>query len=190
RGPRELRAGGNSTVHAGQHVGSVGRNGTGKSSLFALLLGELDADAGTVHVPSGLAVATVRQSSPSGKQSAIDFVLDGDAELRQVQGALATAESTGDAHALAELHARMADIGGYAAHARAARLLHGLGFAPNTHDKPIDSFSGGWRMRLNLAAALMCRSDLMLLDEPTNHLDMDTVLWLQGYLASYPGTLL
>ena len=189
RGPRQLLASVNFTVHAGQHVGIVGRNGTGKSSLFALLLGELDADAGTVQVPAGLSIATVRQSSPSGRQSAIDFVLDGDAELRHVQGALATAESAGDGHALAELHARMADIDGYAAHARAARLLHGLGFAPNTHDNAIDSFSGGWRMRLNLAAALMCRSDLMLLDEPTNHLDARGLDYLTAMLRAHPGAL-
>src|SRR5699024_5061566 len=120
----------------------------------------------------------------------LDFVLHGDTELRAVQTKLAQAEADNDGHAQAELHARLAAIDGYAAHARAARLLHGLGFAAHTHNAAIDSFSGGWRMRLNLAAALMCRSDLMLLDEPTNHLDMDAVLWLQGFLASYPGTLL
>ncbi len=190
RGPRKLLDDVTFTVHDGQRVGIVGRNGTGKSSLFALLLGEIGADAGDVQVPRGLSVATVRQESPAGARSALDYVLDGDTELRSVQAALAKAETDENVHALPELHARMAEIGGYAAHARAARLLHGLGFTPDTHDAPIDSFSGGWRMRLNLAAALMCRSDLMLLDEPTNHLDMDAVLWLQGFLASYPGTLL
>jgi len=190
RGPRKLLSDVNVTIHTGQHVGIVGRNGTGKSSLFALLLGELGPDAGDVHVPRNLTVATVRQASPAGAQSALDFVLDGDPELRAVQTKLAQAEADNDGHAQAELHARLAAIDGYAAHARAARLLHGLGFAAHTHNAAIDSFSGGWRMRLNLAAALMCRSDLMLLDEPTNHLDMDAVLWLQGFLASYPGTLL
>ncbi|HLQ84940.1 MAG TPA: ATP-binding cassette domain-containing protein [Salinisphaeraceae bacterium] len=190
RGPHQLLTDINLTIHGGQRVGIVGRNGTGKTSLFALLLGELGADAGEVHVPAGLTIATVRQSTPSGNQSALDFVLDGDAELRRVQAALAEAEAAADGLAQAELHARMAAIDGYAAHARAARLLHGLGFAPDRHLAPIDSFSGGWRMRLNLAAALMCRSDLLLLDEPTNHLDMDAVLWLQGFLASYGGTLL
>src|SRR5699024_1152612 len=121
RGPRRLLSNVNFTLHAGQHVGIVGRNGTGKSSLFALLLGELDADAGNVQVPSQLEIATVRQASPSGAQTAIDFVLDGDTALRKIQKKLAAAEAAGDGHALAELHGRMAEIDGYAAHARAAR---------------------------------------------------------------------
>jgi len=190
RGPHRLLAGVEGTIHAGQKVGVVGRNGTGKSSLFALIVRALDADAGTVDIAGDLSIASVRQRTPAGRQSALDFVLDGDAELRHLQRRLQQAESDGDNHAIAELHACMAAIDGYAAHARAARLLHGLGFAPATHDNAIDTFSGGWRMRLNLAAALMCRSDLLLLDEPTNHLDLDAVLWLQDYLGRYPGTLL
>ncbi|MBO9470421.1 ATP-binding cassette domain-containing protein [Endozoicomonas sp. G2_2] len=190
RGSRKLLENVNLRLHAGQRVGIVGRNGTGKSSLFALLLGELSADAGEVDLPARLDIATVRQETPAGEQPAIDFVLDGDTELRDIQNRLARAEEEADGNAMGELHARLAEIDGYAATARAARLLHGLGFSPDTHSAPIDAFSGGWRMRLNLAAALMRRCDVLLLDEPTNHLDMDAVFWLQEYLASHPATLL
>ena len=190
RGTEKLIEGLDLRIPAGQRMGIVGRNGTGKSSLFALLLGELSPDTGDVDVPANLDIATVRQEAPAGRQAALDFVLDGDTELRAIQNRLEAAEAEGDGLALAELHGRMAEIDGYAAHARAARLLHGLGFSPETHGAPIDAFSGGWRMRLNLAAALMRRCDVLLLDEPTNHLDLDAVLWLQGYLASHPATLL
>ena len=172
RGPRKLLENVNLRLHGGQRVGIVGRNGTGKSSLFSLLLGELTADAGEVDMPAGLDIATVRQETPAGSQPAIDFVLDGDTELRDIQRRLEKAEAEADGNAMGELHARLGEIDGYAATARAARLLHGLGFSPDTHSAPIDAFSGGWRMRLNLAAALMRRCDLLLLDEPTNHLDM------------------
>ncbi|GAB3679712.1 ABC-F family ATP-binding cassette domain-containing protein [Salinisphaera aquimarina] len=190
RGPRKLLEDVNLRLHAGQRVGIVGRNGTGKSSLFSMLLGELGADSGEIDVPRTLDIATVRQHTPAGSQLAIDFVLDGDTELRDVQARLEKAEIEGDGSAMAELHGRLGEMDGYAATSRAARLLHGLGFASATHYAPIDDFSGGWRMRLNLAAALMRRCDLLLLDEPTNHLDMDAVFWLQEYLGRHPATLL
>jgi len=178
------------TLHAGNRLGIVGRNGSGKSSLFALIQGELQPDAGSVAVPGNLTLAAVSQTTPSGEQPAIEFVLDGDAELRELETALAHAETGADAGRLAHLHERMHGIGGYAARARAARMLAGLGFTHDVQDNSLSSFSGGWRMRLNLARALMCRSDVLLLDEPTNHLDLDAVLWLQSFLADYPGCLL
>jgi ATP-binding cassette subfamily F protein 3 len=190
RGPRKLLEGATLAIFPGQKVGVVGRNGTGKSSLFAMILGELAADAGEVSVPKSLTIASVAQETPSGANSAIDFVLDGDVELRRLERALTAAEGTADAGKLAAIHERLSQIDGYAAHARAARLLHGLGFAPATHGNAVDSFSGGWRMRLNLGRALMSRCDLLLLDEPTNHLDLDAVFWLQDWLTSFPGTLL
>ncbi|WP_324997809.1 ABC-F family ATP-binding cassette domain-containing protein [Salinisphaera sp.] len=189
RGPRKLLENIDLRFQSGQRVGIVGANGTGKSSLLAMMLGELAPDAGDIDIPAGVETATVRQHAPAGAQPAIEFVLDGDIELREVESRLAQAEAEGDGHAMAEGHGRMAEIDGYAARARAARLLHGLGFAPSTFEAPIDDFSGGWRMRLNLAAALMRRCDLLALDEPTNHLDMDAVFWLQAYLASHPATL-
>ncbi len=190
RGPRELIAGLNWRIQPGERIGIVGQNGTGKTSLFQLLLGEIHPDAGDIAGTEGLDIATVRQHEPAGPQPAIEYVLDGDHELRSVEAELSRAEAEGNGTRQAELHGRLAEIDGYAARARAARLLHGLGFAADVHDRPLDSFSGGWRMRLNLAAALMRRCDLLLLDEPTNHLDMDAVFWLQEYLASHPATLL
>jgi len=177
-------------LHAGQKCGLIGANGSGKSSLFALILGELEADDGTLALPAEWVVAHVRQENPSGERRAIDYVMDGDTELRRVERLLAEAERRQDGEEVARLHTHLERIDGYRAHARAARLLHGLGFAPETRERPLDHFSGGWRMRLNLARALMCRSDLLLLDEPTNHLDLDAVLWLEGWLEHYPGTLL
>ena len=192
RGSKRLLEGAALTVHAGQKIGVVGANGSGKSSLFALLRGDLDADAGQVSLPPGWVIAHVAQETPAVATPAIDFVLDGDAELRAVERALADAEA--DPHAsgehLAELHHRFETIDGYSARARAGKLLGGLGFAAARHDDPVATFSGGWRMRLNLAQALMTRSDLLLLDEPTNHLDLDAVLWLEEWLQRYPGTLL
>ena len=190
RGPRELLRGLNLTVHAGQKVGLTGANGCGKSSLFALIRGELSPDAGNISLPADIVMAHVAQETPAVTRSAIDYVMDGDRELRRVQDALTTAEQDDDGHRQAELHARLEAIGGYTARSRAARLLHGLGFGPEQTEAPVASFSGGWRMRLNLAQALMCRSDLLLLDEPTNHLDLDAVIWLQDWLAAYRGTLL
>ena len=186
RGPRVLFAGASLQIHPGQKVGVTGANGTGKSSLFELILGTLHADAGDFRRPRDWVVAHVAQETPADPRPAIEYSLDGDAELREVEAAMAHAEG----ERLAELHARLETIGGYSARARAARLLHGLGFAPGEEDRPVASFSGGWRVRLNLARALMCRSDLLLLDEPTNHLDLDAVLWLEDWLRAYPGTLL
>jgi len=189
RGGQVLFSAVNFTVHAGQKLGLTGANGAGKSSLFALIRGELATDTGAVELPAGITLAHVAQETPADPRPALDYVLDGDRELRQLQAAIAQEEARGGA-ALGELHLRMAAIDGYAAPARAARLLVGLGFAPGDEDKPVVSFSGGWRMRLNLARALMCRSDLLLLDEPTNHLDLDAVIWLEQWLLSYPGTLI
>ena len=195
RGAKRLLDGADLTVHDGHRIGLVGANGSGKSSLFALLRGELVADGGDVDIPAAWTIAHVAQETPAVDLPAIEFVQDGDRELRTVERELAAAEAAHDAasasggHALAELHHRFEDIGGYAARARAAMLLSGLGFPAPRHGDPVASFSGGWRMRLNLAQALMCRSDLLLLDEPTNHLDLDAVLWLEDWLKRYRGTL-
>ncbi len=196
RGAKRLLEGANLTVHAGHKVGLIGPNGCGKSSLFALLLGELHADAGDVSLPPSWTIAHVAQETPAADSPAIEFVLDGDHELRAVERALQMAEAAAAVdpelagETLADLHHRFDDIGGYAARARAATLLAGLGFPVARHGEAVANFSGGWRMRLNLAQALMCRSDLLLLDEPTNHLDLDAVLWLEDWLVRYPGTLL
>lgn len=190
RGPRKLLEGLSFTIYPGWRVGVVGRNGTGKSSLFAMVMGELGADSGDVSLPKNLQIATVAQETPALSVPAIEYVLDGDAEWRVTDTALMQAEADHDAAALAHLHDVMHAIDGYAARSRAARLLDGLGFGPAEQTRAVAEFSGGWRMRLNLARALMCRSDLLLLDEPTNHLDLDAVLWLQSWLSAYPGTLL
>jgi len=177
-------------VHAGQRLGLVGPNGCGKSSLFALLRGELEEDEGEVELSPGLQIAHVEQQSPSGKRSALDFVQDGDIELRKIQRAMQAAESSGDDTRVHHLFERLETIDGFSAESRAARLLHGLGFSVQDGNRPVDAFSGGWRMRLNLARALMCRSDLLLLDEPTNHLDLPAILWLERWLNRYPGMVL
>lgn len=177
-------------VHHGYRVGVVGRNGSGKSSLFAMLTGELDVTAGELTVPPNVSIATVRQHTPSSDQSAMDYVLDGDTELRKIEAEIATALTDGHDDLLAGLYAKLEAIDGYNAGVRAAQLLQGLGFETTQHHNAVNSFSGGWRMRLNLAQALMCRSDLLLLDEPTNHLDLDAVLWLEDWLGSYKGTLM
>jgi ATP-binding cassette, subfamily F, member 3 len=177
-------------IHPGQKVGVTGANGAGKSSLFALLRGEIHADGGDVQVPADWQIAHVSQQLASSEQAAIEFVIDGDSGLRDLQQRLARAELDDEGALLAELHAELEAVDGYAAHSRAGRLLHGLGFSPAELQRPVSAFSGGWRMRLNLAQALMCRSDLLLLDEPTNHLDLDAVIWLENWLRSYPGTLL
>ena len=182
-------------LHPGWKIGLIGANGTGKSSFLALLRGELHAESGDLEIPAVWAVAHVAQDTPALPDPALEFALDGDTELRQIERELSVLEQAShateaDGHRLAELHARYADIGGYAARARAAELLHGLGFSDADLARPVAEFSGGWRVRLNLARALMCRSDLLLLDEPTNHLDLDAVLWLEGWLKSYQGTLI
>ncbi len=178
------------TVHPGWKIGVIGANGCGKSSLFALLRNELHPDAGDLSLPARWTVAHVAQETPALPDPALEFVLDGDAELRQIERDLQLAEAAHDGTRQAELHACFDAIGGYRARARAGKLMAGLGFAPNQLEQPVAEFSGGWRVRLNLARALMCRSDLLLLDEPTNHLDLDAVLWLEQWLRAYPGTLL
>jgi ATP-binding cassette subfamily F protein 3 len=178
------------TFNRGQKIGVTGANGSGKSSLFALLLGELHQDTGEFEIQPGLVVAHVAQETPSTEAAAIEYVLDGDAELRQLETALAAAEHAHDGTRIAEVHEDMHRIGAYSARARAAQLMHGLGFDDAEIEKPVSEFSGGWRVRLNLARALMCRSDVLLLDEPTNHLDLDAIVWLEQWLSAYPGTLL
>ncbi len=190
RGNKLLFEGASFQIHPGQKVGITGANGTGKSSLFALILGKLQADAGDLKLPREWVIAWVAQETPQDSRSAIEYVLDGDQELRQVEKKIAEAEAKGDGHELALLHGQFESIGGYQARSRAGQLLHGLGFKTGDEERPVTDFSGGWRMRLNLARALICRSDLLLLDEPTNHLDLDAVIWLETWLKRYPGTLL
>jgi ATP-binding cassette subfamily F protein 3 len=193
RGPRVLFQDATFQIHPGQKTGLTGANGTGKSSLFsliALILGALSSDEGTLDRPAGWIIAHVAQEMPATAQAAIEYVLDGDAELRRVQRELANAEHQDAGERIAQLHAELEHIGGYQANSRAASLMSGLGFRAGDETRPLSDFSGGWRMRLNLARALMCRSDLLLLDEPTNHLDLDAVIWLESWLKQYRGTLL
>jgi ATP-binding cassette subfamily F protein 3 len=190
RGARTLIEDASIQIHPGWRVGLVGANGSGKSTLFALLRGELHADRGDCEFPSTWRIASVAQETPALEMPAIEYVLDGDVELREIERELARAEALHEGHRVGELHARLGDIDGYGATARAAALLSGLGFADAEFERPVSGFSGGWRMRLNLAQALISRSDLMLLDEPTNHLDLDAIVWLEKWLAGYRGTLM
>jgi ATP-binding cassette, subfamily F, member 3 len=190
RGKRMLFTGATFGLFRGEKVGITGENGSGKSSLLGLVRGELTPEAGSFDMPSQLALAHVSQELAASDREAIEFVLDGDAELRQIEAALARAGEADDGVLLGELHGRYAGIGGYDAASRAATLMHGLGFSSADERRPVSAFSGGWRVRLNVAQALMCRSDLLLLDEPTNHLDLDAIVWLEGWLTAYPGTLL
>lgn len=190
RGPRLLFESSTLSIHPGQKVGITGGNGTGKSSLFALILGEVGADEGELSIPDSWVVAHVAQETPSLHCSAIDLVMDGDRELRRLQQALEQAQEAEDGVLQGELYAALEAIDGFNARNRAARLMQGLGFSVEQEALPVESFSGGWRMRLNLAQALMARSDLLLLDEPTNHLDLDAVFWLEEWLGRYAGTLL
>lgn len=185
RGPQKLLSDVSISIHPGYKVGLTGANGTGKSSLFAMLRNELGQDEGSVSIPPNWIIAHVAQQTPSTNISALEYVLQGDIEFIELQKQLATAEGV----QLGELHAKLDTIDGYTTESRAATLLHGLGFSQGQINNPVNSFSGGWRMRLNLAQALMCRSDLLLLDEPTNHLDLDAVIWLQTWLIAYQGTL-
>ncbi len=179
------------TLQPGSKTGIVGANGAGKSSFFALLRDEIHADEGDLEMPPRVAIAHVAQETPALPCSALDYVLDGDFELRKIEAEInAIAHDDNDGMAHGELFSRLDAIDGYTAPARAAKLLAGLGFSLEENSKPVSSFSGGWRMRLNLAQALMCRSDLLLLDEPTNHLDLETVVWLEEWLKTYPGMLL
>jgi len=177
-------------IHRGQRIGVVGSNGAGKSSLFKLLLGELHQDAGELLIPAQLRIAHMAQEVHTRDKSALDYVLDGDKPLRKVQIELAEAEAKEDNHAIARLHAELENLDGYTAPNRAEQLLLGLSFTMEQTQQPVQSFSGGWRIRLNLAQALLMPSELLLLDEPTNHLDLDATLWLENWLRQYPGTLL
>ncbi|MDR3098254.1 MAG: ATP-binding cassette domain-containing protein [Paraburkholderia sp.] len=177
------------TLNPGEKVGLIGANGAGKSTLFAVLRGELHADAGDFSMPPSWRIAHVAQETPAVEKSALEYTLDGDAALREIEARIASASAAHDGAAEAEAHAAFADADGYTAPARAEALLLGLGFTMAQTQQPVSSFSGGWRMRLNLAQALMCRSDLLLLDEPTNHLDLDAIVWLEDWLHRYPGTL-
>ncbi len=190
RGPRLLLDDTTLKVHPGQKVGVTGANGCGKSCLFSLILGDLSPDAGSVSMPADWVISHVAQQTPDDTRPAIEYVLDGDTELREVERQIEATDGAEAGERLAMLHARLETIDGYSARARAGRLLHGLGFAIGDEDRAVNEFSGGWRMRLNLARALMCRSSLLLLDEPTNHLDLDAVIWLEGWLRAYAGTLL
>ncbi|MEW8631293.1 MAG: ATP-binding cassette domain-containing protein [Candidatus Thiodiazotropha sp.] len=178
------------TLYAGWKVGITGGNGCGKSSLFDLILGDLQVDQGDLTLPQKIEIAHVAQETPALKRSALDYVIDGDRVVREIEQAIAEVEAGNDGAALAGLHEAYHNIDGYSAKARAGELLHGLGFTPEDESRPVAHFSGGWRVRLNLAKALMCRSDMLLLDEPTNHLDLDAVIWLESWLRSYAGTLL
>jgi ATP-binding cassette, subfamily F, member 3 len=190
RGTRLLIKEASFTIYRGEKTGIVGANGTGKSTLLALVLGELQPDAGNFDRPSQLVLAHVSQELDASDRPAIEFVMDGDVELRATERAIAKAAADNNGVALGNLHATYAAIGGYDARSRAGRLMHGLGFSSDDEARPVRAFSGGWRVRLNVAKALMCRSDLLLLDEPTNHLDLDAVIWLEEWLRNYPGTLL
>ncbi|MFD0321875.1 ABC-F family ATP-binding cassette domain-containing protein [Lysobacter gummosus] len=190
RGERLLLSNVDLTLHAGWRVGVIGRNGTGKSSLFAAIQGEVEADRGDIDVPNRVRIASVAQETPALDDPALDFVLSGDANVYKVIAAEREAVEREDWEAVAEAHHQLEELGGYDATARAGKLLHGLGFSADTHERAVKEFSGGWRVRLNLARALMTPSDLLLLDEPTNHLDLDAVLWLEQWLLKYPGTLL
>ncbi len=190
RGGKRLLHDSDLVIHPGQKVGLTGVNGSGKSTLFALIRGDMHADTGEFAIPSGWRIAHMAQEVKALEQAAVEYVLDGDHELRRIEQELAHAEASGDNNALARLHADFDAHHGYTARSRAEQLMHGLGFRQEQINNSVKDFSGGWRMRLNLARTLMCPSDLMLLDEPTNHLDMDAILWLEEWLKRYPGTLL
>jgi ATP-binding cassette subfamily F protein 3 len=190
RGSRLLLSDIDLVIQSGWRLGVIGRNGCGKSSLFAALQGTLEGDAGELEMSARLRLASVAQETPALPDAAIDYVLGGDEELAAAINDEVRAGERGDMEAMAKAHQRIEELNGYDGRARAGRLMHGLGFAPETHERAVQEFSGGWRGRLNLARALMCPSDLLLLDEPTNHLDLDAVLWLEEWLRRYQGTLL
>ena len=189
RGTKPLFENASAMVYAGEKAGLVGANGSGKSTLFAMLRGKLHADGGELDFPASWRVAHVAQETPAVDRTALDYALDGDTRLREIEAQLAKAQAAHDGHAEADAHIAYADADGYTAASRASTLLMGLGFSLAEISQPVASFSGGWRMRLNLAQALMCPSDLLLLDEPTNHLDLDAIVWLEDWLKRYPGTL-
>ncbi|RUT64680.1 ABC transporter ATP-binding protein (plasmid) [Morganella morganii] len=190
RGVRVLLDNATATINPGQKVGLVGKNGCGKSTLLALLKGELQAEAGNVTLPGNWSMAWVNQETPALDEPAIEYVIDGDCEFRELEAKLQLANEHNDGHAIAVIHGQLDTLDAWTIRSRAATLLHGLGFSQEQLETPVQAFSGGWRMRLNLAQALICRSDLLLLDEPTNHLDLDAVIWLEKWLKNYPGTLI
>ena len=190
RGTKLLLEGADVALNPGERIGLIGANGSGKSSLFALLRGELHTDKGELDYPAQWRVAHVAQETLALDRPAVEYAIDGDSALRSLEARLSTAEAEDHGALMGELHAALADAGLYTARSRAERLLAGLGFAAGEPDLPVSSFSGGWRMRLNLAQALMCPSDLLLLDEPTNHLDLDAIIWLEDWLKRYSGTLI
>lgn len=190
RGKKVLFEDASFIINPKDKVGITGANGTGKSSLFALIRGELEEDSGNFSMAGNVTISSVRQETPAVEDSALEYVIQGDVELCEIEAALAKAEAEEDGHAIGKLHQQLDSIQGYAARARAGALMHGLGFTADQEQLPVSSFSGGWRMRLNLAQALMCRSDLLLLDEPTNHLDFEAVVWLEKWLESYQGAVL
>ncbi|MBF4333851.1 ABC transporter ATP-binding protein [Vibrio anguillarum] len=190
RGGKPLLEKASATIQPGDKVGLVGKNGCGKSTLFALLKDELSIDAGSFSKPAHWELAWVAQETPALDRNAIEYVIDGDREYRELERRLSVAEEADQGTLVAELHGKIETIGGYSIRARASELLDGLGFSQEQMGWSLTQFSGGWRMRLNLAQALLCRSDLLLLDEPTNHLDLDAVMWLERWLQNYPGTLI
>ena len=190
RGTKPLLETADLSLNPGEKVGLIGANGSGKSSLFALLRNELQPDGGDVFFPASWRVAHVAQETPALDRPALEYAIDGDTHLRRLEAELAEAEASHDGHRIGDLHAALADADAYTVRSRAEQLLTGLGFSHDQMNLPVASFSGGWRMRLNLAQALMCPSDLLLLDEPTNHLDLDAILWVEDWLKRYPGTLL
>lgn len=189
RGGKPLLEQASATIHPGDKIGLVGKNGCGKSTLFALIKEEISIDAGSFSLPAHWELAWVAQETPALERQALEYVIDGDREYRQLEKQLSEAEHMDHGTRVAELHGQIETIGGYSIKARASELLDGLGFSQEQMSWNLTQFSGGWRMRLNLAQALICRSDLLLLDEPTNHLDLDAVMWLERWLQSYPGTL-
>ncbi|OSM95890.1 ABC transporter ATP-binding protein [Lonsdalea populi] len=189
RGTRVLLDNATAAVNPGQKVGLVGKNGCGKSTLLSLLKGEIGADGGNATFPQHWSLAWVNQETPALERPAIEYVIDGDREFRQLESELASANERNDGNAIALVHSKLDAVLAWSIQSRAASLLNGLGFSQEQLQQPVSTFSGGWRMRLNLAQALLCRSDLLLLDEPTNHLDLDAVIWLEKWLKNYPGTL-
>ena len=190
RGAKVLLNGVNATINPGEKAGLVGRNGAGKSSLFALLNGSLHEDGGDFYIPTQWRMAQVAQNMPETDEPATAFVVAGDTRLTDLQAELEKAEAADDGMAIAHAYTDLADAGAHDAEPRAQALILGLGFKVSELDKPVNSFSGGWRMRLQLARALMCPSDLLLLDEPTNHLDLDALVWLEAWLKRYEGTMI
>lgn len=190
RGDKRLFSQLNVTLYYGQKIGIIGRNGCGKSSLFSLILGNLTADAGQFEITQQASIAHVQQETASSERNIVDYVIDGDCKLREMEQHLRQAEAANQGELIAQYHTQLEQMDAFTVAARAAQILRGLGFVQSDHDKTVRTFSGGWRMRLNIAQALICRSDILLLDEPTNHLDLDTVIWLEDWIKRYPGTLL